>query len=66
MENLIILSKMIAVLLLGVAIGNWFFNKVKQGKAAGAPWYKAYLSLPGIVILIALFGLPIVLWLTTS
>lgn len=64
MENMIMLAKMIVVLLLGVAIGNWFFTKVKQGKAAGAPWYKAYLSLPGIIIILALFGLPVVLWLT--
>lgn len=63
MENMIMLAKMIVVLLLGVSIGNWFFTKVKQGKAAGAPWYKAYLSLPGLIILAALLGLPVVLWL---
>lgn len=64
MENLILLAKMIAALVLGAAVGNWFLSKVKQGKANGDPLYKAYLSLPGVIILLALFGLPLTLWLT--
>ncbi len=61
MANLIALLKMIAVLILGAAVGNWFLRRVKQGRARGEAWYRAYLSVPGLIVLLALLGLPIFL-----
>ncbi|MFO8048818.1 MAG: hypothetical protein R6U29_07280 [Desulfosudaceae bacterium] len=59
MENLILIVKMVAALLAGVAVGNWFLREAKRVKARGAPWYQAYLTLPGLIILAAIVGLPL-------
>ncbi len=61
-SQLITLLKYVAVLLAAIAIGNWFLNEVKKAKLKNEPWYKPYLSIPGIIILAAL-SLPILLWL---
>ncbi len=61
-SQLITLLKYFAVLLAAIAIGNWFLNEAKKAKLKNAPWYKPYLSIPGIIILAAL-SLPILLWL---
>lgn len=62
MESLVQLVKMIVVLLAGVAVGNWFYRKVKEKKARSAPWYEAYLTVPGLIVLAALIGLPLAWW----
>lgn len=64
MANLVMLLKMVACLIAGIALGNWFLTKARQGQARGDAWYKAYLSPPGLIILAALIVLPVVLWLT--
>ncbi len=64
MENLVILMKMIACLIGGIAVGNWFLTRVKRGHQRGDPWYKAYYSPPGLIILLAVFLLPLFLWYT--
>ena len=66
MANLVLLVKMIACLAGGIALGNWFLNRVRQGKRRGEPWYKAYMSAPGLVVILALILLPTVLWLTRT
>lgn len=66
MGNLIVLLKMIAVLLLGAAVGNWFFSRVKQGRTKGEAWYQAYLSLPGVIIIVTLLVLPLLLWMSQN
>lgn len=65
MSNLILLAKMVACLAAGIALGNWFLTKARQGQARGDAWYKAYLTPPGLIILASLIVLPMVLWLTT-
>ena len=66
MENLVLLVKMIACLAGGIALGNWFLTRVRQGKRRGEPWHKAYLSLPGLIVIMALILLPTILWLTRT
>jgi hypothetical protein len=64
MDGLILftLAKAIAVLVAAMIIGNWFLVEVKKAKFSNLPWYKPYVSIPGLVILAAL-SLPIVFWL---
>ena len=57
--NLITLVKYIAVLVAAMIIGNWFLSEVKKAKFKEQPWYKPYISLPGLIILIAVLGLPL-------
>jgi hypothetical protein len=53
------LAKTIAVLVAAIIIGNWFLTEVKKAKINKQPWYKPYVSIPGLIILAAL-SLPIV------
>jgi hypothetical protein len=62
--DLLALVKFIAVLVAALIIGNWFLTEVKKAKFKKEPWYKPYLSIPGLVILAAL-SLPLILWLLT-
>ena len=57
--NLYMLVKYAAVLVAAMVIGNWFLTEVKKAKINQQPWYKPYLSIPGLIILAAL-SLPIV------
>jgi hypothetical protein len=50
----------IAVVVAAVLIGNWFLDEIKQAKMNQLPWYKPYLSLPGIIIISAIV-LPVIL-----
>jgi hypothetical protein len=64
MSNLVMLLKMVACLMAGIALGNWFLTKARRGQARGDAWYKAYLSAPGLIIMTSLLGLLVMLWLT--
>ena len=63
MPKMIMLLKMVACLAGAIALGNWFLTRARRGHARGEPWYRAYLSAPGLIILAVLFGLPLLLWL---
>ena len=63
MANLITLIKIIAVLTAAGLLGNWFLSEVKKSKLKGDPGYKAYLSLPGIIIILLVLLLPIISYL---
>jgi hypothetical protein len=65
MESLLSQLKFIPVLIAAVIVGNLFLKEVKKAKATGAPWYAPYLSVPGLIVLIAL-SMPILLRLLTS
>ena len=58
------LFKYAAVLIAASILGNWFLSELKKARSAGSPWYRPYLSLPGILIIIAIL-LPIVYWSLT-
>ena len=53
-SNLFNLIKYAAVLVAAIIIGNWFLTEAKKAKTNKKPWYKPYLSLPGLIILAAL------------
>jgi hypothetical protein len=48
------LVKYAGVLIAAVIIGNWFLAEVKKAQRQRQPWYKPYLSPPGLIILIAI------------
>ncbi len=52
--------KAIPILLAAFLLGNWFLSEVKRAKRAAKPWYAPYLTIPGILILIA-FMIPVYL-----
>jgi H+/Cl- antiporter ClcA len=54
--------KCIAVLVAALMIGNWFLAEVKKARSQRKPWYQPYLSIPGLLILLALL-LPIIIWI---
>jgi len=60
--NMLSLIKYAAVLVAAIIIGNWFLAEVRKAKTNRAPWYKPYLTLPGLIILVAL-SLPLILML---
>ena len=53
-SNLFNLIKYAAVLVAAIIIGNWFLTEARKAKMNKEPWYKPYLSLPGLIILAAL------------
>ncbi|MBW2593239.1 MAG: hypothetical protein JRE58_09630 [Deltaproteobacteria bacterium] len=62
MAQMVEIIKMIAVLASAAILGNWFLREIKKSRARRSPWYTPYLSLPGLLVLIAIL-LPIVLYL---
>ena len=46
--------KAIPILLAAFLLGNWFLSEVRKAKIAGKPWYAPYLTVPGILVIIAL------------
>ena len=63
MKNIVFFLKIIPVLIAAILIGNWFLAELKRANATGKPWYTAYISVPGLLILLAILVIPIVLWL---
>ena len=47
------LVKYAGVLIAAIIIGNWFLAEVKKAHRQRQPWYRPYLSVPGLIILIA-------------
>jgi hypothetical protein len=60
--NLPDLIIILTTLMAAVLIGNWFLEEVAESGKSGRPWYTPYLSIPGIVILVAI-SLPVLIWL---
>jgi hypothetical protein len=60
--TLLNLIKYAAVLVAAIIVGSWFLTEVRKAKTINAPWYKPYLSIPGLIILAAL-SLPLILLL---
>ncbi len=60
--NLLKLIKYAAVLVAALIIGNWFLAETRKAKTNKEPWYKPYISVPGLIILAAL-SLPLILLL---
>ncbi len=62
MALLLDLIKAGAILAAAGILGNWFFQEVRAGKQKGLPWYAAYLSPPGLVIICIVCLLPVLAW----
>ncbi len=54
--------RLLSVLLGAAILGNWFLSEVRAARRRGRPWYTAYFSAPGVLILAAL-AFPILWWL---
>ena len=63
MVQFVELLKMVAVLGAAAMVGNWFLSELKKSRAAGHPWYRPYLSIPGLLIIAIVILLPIVVWI---
>jgi hypothetical protein len=50
--------KYVPVLIAALLLGNWFMKEPRKAKIQQKPWYAPYLSVPGILILLAI-SLPI-------
>ena len=48
--------KIILILTGAIIVGNWFLEELKKGYKLNLPWYKPYLSLPGIIIICAILS----------
>ena len=51
------------VLIAAIILGNWFLAEVRKAHRQQQPWYKPYLSVPGLIILAAL-SLPLIYLMT--
>lgn len=60
MSSFLEVIKYLPVVIAALVLGNWFMIEVKKAKARNKPWYAPYLSIPGILILLAL-SLPILI-----
>jgi len=56
---------MIAPLVAAIFLGNWFMSEVKKARFQGAPWYQPYISIPGLLIILAIL-IPVILWIIKS
>ena len=63
MKNIFFFFKIIPILIAAILLGNWFLAEFKRAHATGKPWYAAYVSPPGLLILVAIVVIPIVSWL---
>jgi hypothetical protein len=61
-STLTTIVRIIAPLLAAILVGNWFLSEVKKARFKGAPWYQPYISIPGLLIILAIL-IPIILWI---
>ena len=61
-ETLTTIVRIIGPLVAAILVGNWFLSEVKKARFKGAPWYQPYVSIPGLLIFLAIL-IPVVLWI---
>lgn len=54
--------KMVAVLAAAALIGNWFLHELRRARRDRKPLYSAYLTPPGILIILSALLLPLIVW----
>jgi len=64
LETILSFLKPVAVLLAAALLGNWFLSEARAARAKGRPKYAIYLTLPGILIVLAVL-IPVLIWLAT-
>lgn len=62
MPRIVDIIKMVAVLAAAATLGNWFLMEIKKSRARRSPWYTPYISIPGILVLLAVL-LPVLIYL---
>lgn len=62
MSLLLDVIKACAILAAAGMLGNWFLAEVRARRKIGAPWYTAYASPPGILIICIVSLLPVLVW----
>ena len=62
MEKTFEILRFVAVLAAAGLLGNWFLAEVRKSRARKEPKYKPYLSVPGIMVIIAVLA-PLIYWL---
>jgi len=65
METLVNIIGALSVLAAGAMLGKMFFTETRNAHRKNAPWYAPFMSLPGILVLIAL-AVPIIIWLVRA
>ncbi len=50
----------LSVLIAAIILGNWYLSEYKKARITGLPWYRAYFSLPGILIILFILILPVI------
>jgi hypothetical protein len=50
----------LSVLIAASMLGNWYLAEYRKAKIAGLPPYRAYLTLPGFLIIVLIFLLPLI------
>ena len=63
MSTFAAIVKIIAPLVAAILVGNWFLSEVKKVRIKGGPWYQPYLSIPGVMIILAILLIPVLLWI---
>lgn len=53
------LLRLSSVLVAAVLLGNWFTRELRRARLQGLPWYRPYLSPPGLLIAAAVLLLPL-------
>jgi hypothetical protein len=51
--------QLLAVMLAACTLGNWYLSEYKKARSAGLPLYRAYFSLPGVLIILLIILLPL-------
>lgn len=59
MEPLKILQ-FISVLIAAGILGNWYLAEYRKARMSGLPLYRAYFTLPGILIILLILFLPLI------
>jgi len=62
-SGIVTIVKIVAVFAAATLIGNMFLDEVRKSNFRKEPWYKPYLSLPGIIIIASTLFLPILIWI---
>jgi len=65
-DTLATIVRIIAPLVAAILVGNWFMSEIKKARFKGAPWYQAYVSIPGLLIILAILLVPVVFWIIKS
>jgi hypothetical protein len=55
-----------AVLAAAFILGNWFLKEIRKARRQGEAWYRPYMSVPGVLILLLILILPLVYRLATG